>query len=52
MKLPEDINFKEAALLDTAGIALLIAKRGSISAGDTFVVIVPGALGSIAYQCA
>ena len=52
VKIPEEINFKEAALLDTAGIALHIAKRGSISAGDTVVVIGPGAIGSIAYQCA
>ena len=50
--IPEAISFEEAALLDTAGIALHIAKRGEISAGDTVVVIGPGAIGSIAYQCA
>ena len=52
VKIPKEINFEEAALLDTAGIALHIAKRGEISAGDTVVVIGPGAVGSIVYQCA
>ena len=52
VKIPEEINIGEAALLDTAGIALHIAKRGAISAGDTVVVVGPGAVGSIVYQCA
>ncbi len=52
VKIPEEINFGEAALLDTAGIALHITKRGAITAGDTVVVIGPGSVGSIVYQCA
>jgi L-iditol 2-dehydrogenase len=51
-KLPDDFDLAEASLLDTAGIALHIAKQGHIEAGDTVVVIGPGAVGSITYQCA
>ncbi len=51
-KLPDDFDFPMASLLDTAGIALHIAKQGKIEAGDTVVVIGPGAVGSIVYQCA
>ena len=50
--LPDSFDMPAASLLDTAGIALHIAKRGNIEAGDTVVVIGPGAVGSIAYQCA
>jgi L-iditol 2-dehydrogenase len=52
VKLPDDFDLAEASLLDTAGIALHIAKQGKIEAGDTVVVIGPGAVGSITYQCA
>ena len=52
VKLPDGFGMVAASLLDTAGIALHIAKQGNIEAGDTVVVIGPGAVGSIAYQCA
>ncbi|MBI3127090.1 MAG: zinc-binding dehydrogenase [Candidatus Tectomicrobia bacterium] len=52
VKLPPDFDLGEASLMDTAGIALHIAKRGGVGAGDTAVVIGPGAVGSIACQCA
>ncbi len=51
-RLPDDFDLAEASLLDTAGIALHITKQGHIEAGDTVVVIGPGAVGSITYQCA
>ncbi len=50
--LPDDIDLPTASLLDTAGIALHITKQGNVEAGDTVVVIGPGAVGSITYQCA
>mgnify|MGYP001570393799 FL=1 len=52
VKLPPDFDLGEASLMDTGGIGLHIAKRAGIEAGDTVVVIGPGAVGSIAYQCA
>ncbi|MBI3025424.1 MAG: alcohol dehydrogenase catalytic domain-containing protein [Candidatus Tectomicrobia bacterium] len=52
VKLPPGFDLGEASLMDTAGIALHIAKRGGIEAGGTVAVIGPGAVGSIAYQCA
>ena len=51
-KLAPDEDLSEASLLDTAGIALHIAKQGKIAPGDTVAVIGPGAVGSITYQCA
>ncbi len=52
VKLSPDFDLGEASLLDTGGIALHIAKRGGIEPGDTVVVIGPGSVGSITYQCA
>jgi L-iditol 2-dehydrogenase len=52
VKLPPGSNLASASLYDTAGIALHIAKQGRIEAGDTVVIIGPGAVGSVAYQCA
>ena len=52
VKLPPGSDLATASLYDTAGIALHIAKQGRIEAGDTVVVIGPGAVGSVTYQCA
>lgn len=52
VKLPSEFDLAEASLMDTGGIGLHIAKRGAIPAGATVVVIGPGAVGSMAYQCA
>ena len=49
---PVNVQILSVKLPLFTGIALHIAKRGEISAGDTVVVIGPGAIGSIAYQCA
>ncbi|MAE06304.1 MAG: alcohol dehydrogenase [Nitrospinae bacterium] len=52
VKLPPGSDLASASLYDTAGIALHIAKQGRIESGDTVVVIGPGAVGSVTYQCA
>jgi L-iditol 2-dehydrogenase len=52
VKLPPGSDLAAASLYDTAGIALHIAKQGRIEPGETVVVIGPGAVGSVTYQCA
>ena len=47
-KLPDAMSFDEGALADPASIALHVARRGNIKAGDTVAVTGAGAVGLLA----
>lgn len=51
-KLPDQMSFDEGSLADPASIALHVARRGNIKAGDTVVVIGAGAIGLLAADAA
>ena len=51
-KLPEGMGFDEGALADPASIALHVARRGNIKAGDTVAVTGAGAVGLLAADSA
>lgn len=51
-KLPDQLSFDEGSLADPASIALHVARRGNINAGDTVVVIGAGAIGLLAADAA
>lgn len=50
--LPEELSWREGALLDVNAIALHLAERGNIDAGDTVAVIGTGTVGLLAVQIA
>lgn len=51
-RLPDSVSFDEGALVDPASIALHVARRGNIQAGDTVVVTGAGAIGLLAGDAA
>jgi len=51
-KLPENVSFREGALVDTAGVTLHGMELSGITAGGTVVVIGPGPIGLIAMRFA
>src|SRR3954453_24097220 len=51
-KLPDAISFDEGAVIDPASIALHVARRGNIQAGDTVVVTGAWAIGRLAADSA
>lgn len=51
-RLPDSVSFDEGAVVDPASIALHVARRGGIQAGDTVAVTGAGAVGLLAADCA
>lgn len=51
-KLPNGMSFDEGAIADPASIALHVARRGNIKAGDTVAVAGAGAVGLLAADAA
>src|SRR5581483_9818055 len=51
-KLPEGLSWDEGAFTDDIGIALYAVERGRLAAGESVVVIGPGAFGALAVQVA
>src|SRR4051812_10489372 len=51
-RLPDSVSFDEGAVIDPASIALHVARRGNIQAGDTVVVTGAGAIGVLAADSA
>src|SRR3954469_23126953 len=51
-RLPDEVSFDEGAVVDPASIALHVARRGNIKAGDTVVVTGAGAIGLLAADSA
>jgi L-iditol 2-dehydrogenase len=51
-RLPDDVSFDVGAVVDPASIALHVARRGNIQAGDTVVVTGAGAVGLLAGDAA
>src|SRR3954453_23494921 len=51
-RLPDSVSFDEGAVIDPASIALHVARRGNIKAGDTVVVTGAGAIGLLAGDAA
>jgi L-iditol 2-dehydrogenase len=47
-RLPDAVSFDEGAVIDPASIALHVARRGNIQAGDTVAVTGAGAVGLLA----
>ena len=52
VKLPDELSFLQAALLEPASIALHAANRGGITAGETAVVLGAGTIGLFVIQAA
>jgi L-iditol 2-dehydrogenase len=50
--LPEGLSYHEAAMLDSAGVALHGVQRGRVTTGDTVLVTGPGAVGNFSFQYA
>ncbi len=50
--LPDAISFDQAAMLDTAGVAVHAVQRGRIGIGDTVVVVGDGPIGILTMQYA
>lgn len=50
MKLPDELSFRHAALLEPTSIALHAANRGGVAAGKTVVVIGAGVIGLFVIQ--
>jgi L-iditol 2-dehydrogenase len=51
-RLPDSVPFDVGAVVDPASIALHVARRGNIQAGDTVVVIGAGAVGLLSADAA
>ncbi len=51
-RLPDDVSFDVGALADPASIALHVARRGNIRAGDTVAITGAGAIGLLAADAA
>jgi L-iditol 2-dehydrogenase len=51
-RLPDELSFRQGAMLDPASIALHTANRGDIRAGDNVAVIGPGPIGLLAADAA
>lgn len=51
-KLPDSVSFKEAAMCDTAGVALHGLELSGVEPGSTVVVIGPGPIGMMAMKIA
>ena len=51
-RLPDEVSFEEGAVIDPASIALHVARRGNIRAGDTVAVTGAGAIGLLAADAA
>lgn len=51
-RVPANLPLDHAALVDPMSIALHSVKRGTVVAGDTVVIVGPGALGLMAAMCA
>lgn len=51
-RIPDELPYDEASLVDPAGIALHAAKRAKVGPGDTVAVFGPGGIGLLALQCA
>jgi L-iditol 2-dehydrogenase len=50
--LPEGLSYDEAAMLDTAGVAVHAVQRASIAIGDSVVVVGDGPIGNLTMQYA
>lgn len=50
VKLPDELPFRQAALLEPAAIALHAANRGGVTAGETVVVVGAGTIGLFVIQ--
>ena len=50
VKLPDELSFRQAALLEPASIALHAANRGGVTAGETAVVLGAGTIGLFVIQ--
>ena len=48
--LPEGLAYAEAAMLDSAGVALHGVQRGRVATGDSVLVTGPGAVGQFSFQ--
>lgn len=51
-KLPDNVSYKEAAMCDTAGVALHGLERAGITPGCTVAVVGPGPIGIMAMKLA
>src|SRR4051794_32946932 len=51
-RLPDSVSFDEGAVVDPASIALHVARRGNIKAGDTVAITGAGAIGLLAGDAA
>lgn len=51
-RLPDSVPFDVGAVVDPASIALRVARRGNIQAGDTVAVVGAGAIGLLAADAA
>ena len=51
-KLPDNVPFKEAAMCDTAGVALHGLELAGVAAGSTVAIIGPGPIGMMAMKLA
>src|SRR6476469_8663691 len=51
-RLPDEVSFDVGAVIDPASIALHVARRGNIKAGDTVVVTGAGSIGLLAADAA
>jgi L-iditol 2-dehydrogenase len=51
-RLPDQLSWDEGAFTDNIGIALYAVERGRLQAGESVVVIGPGAFGALAVQVA
>ncbi|MFQ5860366.1 MAG: zinc-binding dehydrogenase [Dehalococcoidia bacterium] len=50
--LPDSLDFDEGAFTDNIGVALAVAERGRLQAGERVVVLGPGAFGLLSVQVA
>jgi L-iditol 2-dehydrogenase len=51
-KIPDQLGYEEAAVLDPAAIALHTVRRGGVQAGDSVAITGPGVMGILAAECA
>lgn len=51
-KLPEGMSYDQGAMTDNIGVALWAVERSGLKAGETVVIVGPGAIGLLALQAA
>src|SRR5260370_8596459 len=51
-KIPDQLGYEEAAVLDPAAIALHTVRRGGVHAGDSVAITVPGVMAILVAECA